>query len=620
MKKILPILLLVFGLFSCQEVNTLTPTDTKTETVVEQTYSISFVSEFGQIPSKLEDLKEFPLELPTLEYEGYQFLGWFLDGESVNDLLGQPLENDVVLTAKWEEILYDFNDSSNKNLLASGGYVDGYITDFSEYENTQYYRKVSNALELSLALYDAKYKYSNTWDSENNCVIQTLEEESKVRVIEITNDINLGYNVIPDEAKSNGIIADYKSSNACTSMIKENGISQIKVENISNLLIYSKNGAKLTHAGFKVTSCHNLVFRNIIMDEIWEWEDSNDSSINKIGDYDKFGWAYFKISHCGHIWIDHMTFGKSYDGQIDVSNPVSNSVSTKMRLAYGSDGTMGVHVSFCSFLAGSDDKDGYLYKMMKEIEDEYNSGLKNYLYYNSLRDAGLSFEDILYGIAIPQKKGFLCGDNASSKDDFYYNDKLFISFNSCKFINFQDRLPKVRGGKCVIYNCLIDSTEYYGYRNLVKSIGSVAVKQVNSSWKCPAVSQGILVSYGGYVHVENTIIKGIEEIIKNNDSGTNPFVSNVGYYNFINCSYQLSADKKIFVGSTTDQNVLAIFYRNTNILKIADGVFSYNNGEKPFNYDVINLDDLPGFLDDSIYGCGVKMKVISWLDCNLKGE
>ena len=54
-------------------------------------------------------------------------------------------------------------------------------------------------------------------------------------------------------------------------MLKENGISQIKIENTSNLLIYSKHGAKLTHCGFKLTSDTNVIFRNLEFDELWQW-------------------------------------------------------------------------------------------------------------------------------------------------------------------------------------------------------------------------------------------------------------------------------------------------------------------------------------------------------------
>ena len=65
----------------------------------------------------------------------------------------------------------------------------------------------------------------------------------------------------------------------------------------------------------------------------------------QIGDYDWYGWAYFKIAFCGYIWIDHCTFGKSYDGQIDVSNPeYTANAGVAFRAPYGADGGLrGAH-------------------------------------------------------------------------------------------------------------------------------------------------------------------------------------------------------------------------------------------------------------------------------------
>ena len=552
--------------------------------------------------------------------EGYKFIGWYENDSPFNfDTL---IKENKGLYAKWENLVYDYNslDLDNKKSLSPDGFVNKYISDFSIYENTEHYRVVSTAEELAKAIYDAKYNYTNTWNDSTNKVKQTLINEGSVHVIEIANDLNLGYNVISSAAKANGIITDYKTNGALSEMVLTNGISQIKVENISNLLIYSKSGAKLTHAGFKLTSCHNVVFRNIEMDELWEWEDSYTKDVEKIGDYDKFGWAYFKISHCGQIWIDHMTFGKSYDGQIDYANPVSNSISTKIRLAYGSDGSNGLHISYCNFNAGSDNKEGYVYKMMKDIEDSYLEGSSKYLYYNSLRDNGLSFEDILYGIAIPQKKGFLFGDNAESKDDFYYNKEMKVSFNSCRIINFCDRIPKVRGGIVYMYNTIVDSLEYMDYRTKIRAYADSAVKKVNSSWKCACVSQGFLVSYGGYLHLENCIIRGVETLIKNNDTKTNPFTENIGYYNFVNVLYQPASNKNEVIGSTIGDNKQSQYIKNMANLKVSSSIWPYYSGGAPFNPILIELNLLDNHIENEIYGVGINKYVISWLDTNLDLE
>ena len=255
--------------------------------------------------------------------------------------------------------------------------------------------------------------------------------------------------------------------------------------------------------------------------------------------------------------------------------------------------------------------------MMDNMEKLYQAGDTTFLYYNALRNGGLTFEDILYGIAIPQKKGFLCGDNAEAKDDFHYNAELKISFNSCKFINLCDRIPKVRGGQCYFYNSLIDSTQYLKYRDKVKELGKNAVTSVNSTWKCAGVSQGAIVSYGGYLHFENTMIKGVAEVIKNNDTSANTFTQNIGYFNFINCTYQLNEESIYYEGSTTDYEVPKPFYLLGGNVTIAEGVWPRYDGSAPVAVKMVRLNNLIDHLNNSEYGCGTKQNVTSWLVSNL---
>lgn len=515
-----------------------------------------------------------------------------------------------------------------------GGYITQEIGDFSEYEGTEAYCRVTSAEELVQAIVDAKCHYVNTWDEESKTYTQApaegyTEENAggTVRVIEIANDLNLGYFKLSDAAKASGIVDDYAKNMSqwtdylCMSdMLIENGVSQIKVENTSNLLIYSKNGAKLTHCGFKLTSDNNVAFRNLEFDELWQWEDAPaaetdkedvlTSATSKIGDYDWFGWAYFKISFSGYVWIDHCTFGKSYDGQIDYSNPVYNAnAGTAFRAPYGADGNNGLHISNCRFNAGSDEQDGYLYKMMAQIEESYQNGENKYLYYTKLRDAGASFDDILYGIAIPQKKGFLCGDDAKfsgsyeNADDYNFNLKLQVSFESCVFKNLEDRLPKLRGGNAVMYNCLVDSSQYYTYRTKLKAMNAASVvAQANSSWKCGLVSQGIVCGNGGSVYAQNCIYRGIDTLLKNNDTkNVSPYVN--GGYTLINCSYQKGANYTVYVGSSSDAGN-AFTNATPTLLSTANFKWNTENGNQPFTVQGIDLNELEQTLN-AANGAGI---------------
>lgn len=513
-----------------------------------------------------------------------------------------------------------------KTNLSADGYVKGKIGDFSQYVGTDAYRTVSTAEQLLQAIVDAKYHYTNVWDEDSGTYTQVpaddyTEEnfEGTVHVIEITQDINMGYYVLSAAAKNSGVVSDYapkleswKPYLTMSDMVLENGISQIMVETTSDLLIYSKNGAKLTHCGFKLTSDTNVVFRNLQFDELWQWEDAPIADTDKIGDYDWFGWAYFKIAFCGYIWIDHCSFGKSYDGQIDYSNPVYDAnAGTAFRAPYGADGGRGLHISWCSFNAGSDDEDGYLYRMMAAIEEEYQSGSANYLYYNALRDGGASFEDILYGIAIPQKKGFLCGDDATfsgsydNADDYNFNLKLQVSFSNCYFKNLEDRIPKLRGGNAYLYNCIADSLQYYGYRTKLRSVSAASkVAQVNTTWKCGLVSQGIVCGNGGSVKAENCIFRGIESLLKNNDTkNVSPYVD--GGYQLVNCLYQQTATSSEYIGSSTDtNNRFPSPVSSVGTLSTENFSWHTDDGEPPFTVVAVELFELEETLAHSVYGAG----------------
>lgn len=511
--------------------------------------------------------------------------------------------------------VYNMTDKQ-KETLSAGGYVDGDMNDYNKYIGTEAYKEVTNATELLEALKAARLDYSakideitvdagyvvrnNVRKNETNwqraitkglylknsdgtftkipddtpfsdpnytatmvyyedspysqCKFsQTLNQDSTVHVIEVKNDINLGYLKLDDAAKNTGLVNNFIKDNVASTvtmstMAKENGISQIAIERTNDLLIYSKNGAKLTHAGFKINYCDNITIRNIKMDEMWQWEDTSNKYTAKMGDYDTFGWAYFKIGFSDNIWIDHCKFGKSYDGQIDIANSFYESAGTYSSAPYKADGSSDVHISWCSFESGSNEKDGYIYKMMQDAETDYqtNNG-KNYLYYKALRDGGFSFDQILNGIATPQKKGFLLGDSGT---EYYYNLNLNVSIANCYFKDIEDRVPKLRGGNVYMYNCVVDTLNYDTYRSAMKEGAKNAVSAINSSWKAAFVSQGMVVGNGGSIMAQGTVFRGIQTLVKNNDSDISNSskyegATNDGGYHLIDFIYQQNKDSQV---------------------------------------------------------------------------
>lgn len=545
------------------------------------------------------------------------------------------------------------------------GFATGKIGDFKQYENTSAYVKVTTAQEFLDALKNAKYDYENKWHFEGRddaeklkveeyaaleakrqdntitsaektlrtslenelfaaktpiVVEQNLKTEGTVHVIEIMNDLDLGYNVLTAAECDLSLVNNFVDQRKITSVTMSDvyttsGISQIKIEQTSNLMIFSKNGSKLTHCGFKMSKCNNVVIRNLEFDEIWQWEDSSSATPNiKVGDYDTFGCAYIKIHSCGYIWIDSCTFGKAYDGLIDIAHPTSK--LTNRWSPYGNPDENGVHISNCKFMAGSDDKDGYIYKMMEKIEADYQNNGGQYLYYKTLRDMGATFEDILYGLAIPQKKGFLLCD---SGDNYEYNLELKVSFDRCYFKNIQDRLPKIRGGVVYMSNSIIDSMEYMDYKIALqnKDITNSAVQKLNSKYKLSLVSQGIVCGLGASFMAENCKYLGVDALLRNNDSvPSNFFYEDPSYeercellkaqYALLNVQYQRNKNDLLVSGHTDKVNTFEEYNsEKPTLLQTLTAQFNWRNTEnkKPFEVELIHQNILQkDLLEDNPIG------------------
>ncbi len=145
------------------------------------------------------------------------------------------------------------------------------------------YRKVTNADELVAAL-----------------------ASKTVKVIELMNDLNLGWNEIPASARQGAIRSE--STPLLHPVLKRTGVSVVDVQNHDGLTIFSASGVTIRHAHLNVKQCSNVIIRNIKFDELWEWEEASR------GDYDKQGWDFITVDMaCETVWIDRCEFTKAYD-------------------------------------------------------------------------------------------------------------------------------------------------------------------------------------------------------------------------------------------------------------------------------------------------------------------
>ena len=150
-----------------------------------------------------------------------------------------------------------------------------------------------------------------------------------------------------------------------------------------------------------------------------------------------------------------------------------------------------------------------------------------------------------------------------------------------------------------MYNCIVDSSQYYEYRTKLRSANAAGkVAAVNSSWKCALVSQGIVCGNGGSFYGENCIYKGIETILKNNDKGgTNEgeiLRPVAGGFKLVNCSLQTSANSTPVTTFSDASNLTAANFK-----------WHTPDGQAPFNVSAVALEDLAEYLSNEKYGAGV---------------
>lgn len=484
------------------------------------------------------------------------------------------------------------------------GFAAGKISDrvVSE-EDADVYIKVSTPMEFMDAI---KATYA--------------ENQKAIKVIEITKDLDLGFNEIGEDVKAKylneGLISFVKNkAYVGSSLFNKTGVSQIELSNRQNLTIYSKNGATIRHAGFKITRCNDVSIRNINFDEMWEWEDTATGAYGKIGDYDRHGWAYFKVNFSENIWFDHCTFGKAYDGLIDSENE-----------------SRGIAISWCKFLGGDITEGSYIDEIMDEVETHYNTKKQidngeivkpegfdeeKGKYYAFLRDNGVSHDLILRALCQGQKKGFLIGGGDTPDDNQWKTNKLMDFTIANTYIkNLQDRLPRVRGANAYVYNTVLDCETYYSARQEIKGMANYAEIDAGiktNGWKMSLTSQGMVTTNEAAVKYKNVIFKGVSEAIKANNKD-NSNIRFTGKYCVENSRYILGDYS--YTGNSGELNTPWVNVRHTPTI---DFRWNTEGGIIPFEIETINLDTLEATLLDSQYGSGSGVITLGdnfWLKAN----
>ena len=341
--------------------------------------------------------------------------------------------------------------------------------------------------------------------------IQSVKKSGKASVIELTADIALGDKEVNNFDSYSSFITAHKLEPLTHPTLLKTGVSMLKLSDMSNLTIYSKNGAKITHTCIDITGSNNIIIRNIEFDEIWEWDDYTE------GAYDRNDWDYMTIEKgSSDIWVDHCTFYKSYDGVIDVKTPVNDS---------------NITISWCEFLPASEDN-----VFFDEMMNAMKANPDNYPYYKHLLEEGMTDQQI-YNYAYGQKKTHLLGQ--SDDDSSAKNIKLTLANNYYK--NSMDRMPRLRYGTAHVYNCIMDAQDLREMRLDIEKTNPELAKKI--------VSNGASSNCGAHMLLENCYMSGITNALISGN-GSSP----AGYINAFNTIYMMDgAKQELKVALNTDK-------------------------------------------------------------------
>ena len=146
-----------------------------------------------------------------------------------------------------------------------------------------------------------------------NALQSAYKTAGSVKVIEIMNDLSLGWNEVGAAVQA---VGPFRENNTplLHPVLLVVGESLIDIKPKSGLTIFSANGATIKHCNFNIKSCSNVIIRNLKFDENFEWDE------NTKGQYDRNDWDFITVGNGGavnNLWVDHCTFTKSYDGILD---------------------------------------------------------------------------------------------------------------------------------------------------------------------------------------------------------------------------------------------------------------------------------------------------------------
>ena len=347
-----------------------------------------------------------------------------------------------------------------------------------------------------------------------------------VKVIEIMNDLNLGYNEIEASAKTNSEPFRPGETPLLHPVLLVTGESNVDIQKKTGLTIFSANGSAIHHCKFNIKSCSNIIIRNLKFDQLWEWDESTK------GQYDRNDWDFITLGDGGavsNIWVDHCTFTKSYDGNLD----------TKA-------GCSGITISWCAYVGddGATNTNSWVWQQINYLEQSPSS----YPMYNFLRTRGFSTTNIVT-IMQAHDKTHLAGQNDLDPN----NATISMTFHHL-WLGVWDRcVPRLRAGNVHDYNLYVDDTRVLAAKRLrdalAATMSTADQNTLNNTYSFDPPVNGTISTENGAILVEKSVYIDCLWPLRNNQTDpSNPAYT--GKIQALDSIYQL--DSTTVRGNSTD--------------------------------------------------------------------
>jgi len=411
------------------------------------------------------------------------------------------------------------------------------------------------------------------------------------RVIEIMNDLDLGWNEIGTSVQTLGSTPfSAHNSPSLHPVLLRTGVSKmdIKYKN-GGLTIFSANGATIRHCTFNIKSTHNIIVRNLKFDEMWEWDEASK------GNYDENDWDFIDLANGGavsNVWIDHCTFTKAYDGIVDMKA-----------------GSTYITLSWCKY-TGDDsatNSNSWVWQQITSLESNKTS----HAFYNFLRSNGFSTTNIVQ-IIQGHDKTHLLGSNDKDAN----NVNLSATFHHLWMHNVWDRaVPRLRAGDVHDFNNYIDDTDALAaqrLRNAVQhTMSKASSNTLQNTYSFNPPLNGSISTEGGAILVEKCVYINCKTPLRNNQTDVND-PTYTGKILGLDMIYQF--DSTIVRGNSTDPGSPLGPFQAPII------AFSWNPGSGapggvlPYNYTPDDPSQLQNIVTSPTAGAG--SGVLQWNKTN----